>query len=132
MATSPRYLLDTSTFLWTVGKPEDLSKRARDAVADESATLFLSMSSIWELQIKHALGKLPLRQDAHELAERFVGTLKPTLLEISLDHIGHLYRLPNIHRDPFDRMLVAQALAEGLTIVTPDPMIAAYPVKVLW
>ena len=84
------------------------------------------------MQIKHGLGKLPLIEEADRVARRFATTLDVEFLDISLDHLSALYRLPSIHRDPFDRILAAQSIVEGLTLVSPDSVFERYPVELLW
>src|SRR5579859_6360115 len=98
MANSRRLLLDTNAFLWAVDQQRSLSSAATSALGDESATLYVSLASVWEMQIKHSLGKLPLSQPAGILARRFAATLEASLLDITLDHIEQLYKLPNVHR----------------------------------
>jgi PIN domain nuclease of toxin-antitoxin system len=126
-----KLLLDTNAFIMLVERHR-LPDRAAAEVDDDRNELYLSLVSPWEMQIKIGLGKLsaarPVRQTLD--AEVAAGTFK--LLPITLDHIEALSRLPNHHRDPFDRLLIAQAIHEGLTIVTADETIAAYPVAVLW
>jgi PIN domain nuclease of toxin-antitoxin system len=126
-----KLLLDTNAFIMLVERHR-LPDRAAAEVDDDRNELYLSLVSPWEMQIKIGLGKLsaarPVRQTLD--AEVAAGTFK--LLPITLDHIEALSRLPNHHRDPFDRLLIAQAIHEGLTIVTADETIAAYPVDVLW
>jgi len=90
------------------------------------------MASVWEMQIKHALGKLPLAQSADESAHKYIHALEAELLPISIDDIAALYLLPFVHRDPFDRILAAQAISQSLTLVSPDAVFSQYPVKRLW
>jgi len=127
-----RILLDTCTFLWIAAEPERLSARARDAFADPGNEVFLSAVSAWEISLKHDLGRLPLPARP----ERYVPDLRRrhAVEELPLDETAALggHRLPHLHRDPFDRMLVAQTMAEGLVLLTPDPDIARYPVRVEW
>jgi PIN domain nuclease of toxin-antitoxin system len=127
-----RLLLDTCTFLWSLEGGEALSERVRDVLADPDNDVFLSAVSAWEIAVKHALGKLPLP----EPPDRYVPAQRTArgIAALALDEEAalQLARLPALHRDPFDRMLICQALAGALTIVTPDPEIARYPVKILW
>ena len=125
-------LLDTHALLWwMIGDPR-LSPRARAAVGAERAEVLVSAASAWELAMKVRLGKLPeAARLAHRLAESLAEQdFKP--LPISLEHgrLGGL--LPGPHRDPFDRILAAQALLEDLPLVTIDPAFAGFGVKVLW
>jgi PIN domain nuclease of toxin-antitoxin system len=127
-----KLLLDTCTFLWTLAGGGELSAAARDALVDPDNDVLLSAVSAWEITVKNALGRLPLP----EPPDRYVPAQRTArgILALPLDEDAtlHLGRLPAIHRDPFDRMLVCQALAAGLTIVTPDEDIARYPVRILW
>lgn len=132
MPTSTAFLLDTSVLLWSGSSQGRLSSRARQALLDSDNDCWVSLVSVWELQIKHAGGKLPLNQNADQLAMRYAAAVKAEFLDMRIQHIAALYQLPAHHRDPFDRMLVAQALVEGLTIVSPDRQFKSYPVKVLW
>ena len=127
-----RLLLDTCTFLWAIEGGEALSEATRDALADADNDVFLSAVSVWEIAVKHALGKLPLPEppDRYVPAQRTARGI--TALPLDEDAALQLVRLPALHRDPFDRMLVCQALAGALTIVTSDPEIARYPVRILW
>ena len=127
-----RLLLDTCTFLWIAADAPDLSARARDLFADPDNEVYLSVVSSWEIALKNALGRLPLP----EPPARFVpGERERHGIEaLALDEESalHLDRLPILHRDPFDRMLVCQALVHGLTILGPDPLLSQYPARTLW
>jgi PIN domain nuclease of toxin-antitoxin system len=127
-----RLLLDTCTFLWVIGGSGRLSPRLRDAFADPANDVFLSAASAWEIAVKHRLGRLPLPAPPAEFvpAQRITHGIEP--LAIGEEDALHLARLPDLHRDPFDRMLVAQALVAGLTIATPDEAIRQYPARTLW
>ena len=127
-----RLLLDTCTFLWLIGGSNQLSQRARDAFADPANEVFLSAASVWEIAVKHRLGRLPLPSspDLFVPAQRAAHGIEP--LPIDEEAALHIARLPDPHRDPFDRMLVAQALVGGLTLVTPDEAIRQYPARTLW
>jgi PIN domain nuclease of toxin-antitoxin system len=127
-----RLLLDTCTFLWCLAGGEELSEPARAALVDPEHDVFLSSVSAWEIAVKHGLGRLPLPEppDRYVPAQRSARGILPLVLDE--DAVLHLVRLPALHRDPFDRMLVCQALAGGLTLVTPDPEIGRYPVRILW
>ena len=126
-----RLLLDTCTFLWWAGG-RPLSATAAAAVREPSNEVFLSAVSVWEIVTKHRAGRLPLPEPPDRLipAERSLRGVTP----LPFDEDGALQgtRLPALHRDPFDRMLIAQAIALGLAIVTPDPAITQYPVRVIW
>lgn len=127
-----KLLLDTCTFLWALEGGKELSEAAREALADPENDVFLSAVSAWEIAVKHGLGKLPLPEppDRYVPAQRTARGI--AALPLDEDAALQLVRLPSLHRDPFDRMLVCQALVGALSIVTPDPEIARYPVRILW
>jgi PIN domain nuclease of toxin-antitoxin system len=127
-----RLLVDTCTFLWIVGGADDLSARARQAFADPANEAFLSAVSAWEIAVKHRLGRLPLPAppDTFVPAQRTAHGLEP--LPIAEEAALQVAKLPDLHRDPFDRMLVAQAIVGGLVLLTPDDHIRAYPIRTLW
>jgi PIN domain nuclease of toxin-antitoxin system len=127
-----KLLLDTHSFIFYVDRPDAIPAAARAALEDSSNDVFLSLVSPWEMQIKSALGKLQLDKSAAELVQAELDCGGIQLLSIALRHIQTLSRLPNHHRDPFDRLLIAQAIDEGLTIVTADQTIAKYDAPVLW
>ena len=122
-----RLLLDTHTLLWTLGEPARLASQARDAIEDERNEVFVSAVSAWEIAIKRALGKLVAPDDleAKVLSQGF------SPLHITFHHADLAGALPRHHADPFDRMLVAQAEAEGLTLVTRDATMPVYGVRTL-
>ena len=126
-----RLLLDTCTFLWA-GEGRDVPRSVRAAMRDPENEVFLSAISTWEISIKHDLGRMSLP----DVPERYLPNLRERLglTPLALDEAStlHLRRLPNVHRDPFDRMLICQAMVHGLTIVTPDRHISEYPVRTLW
>jgi PIN domain nuclease of toxin-antitoxin system len=124
-------ILDTHAFLWALAGDARMSRHARDIFAGP-ADLSLSVASIWEIVIKVQSGKLNFPRPAvpyvlSKLAENRIG-----FLPITIDHLLALERLPMHHRDPFDRILIAQSLEEKLPIVTSDPWFARYPVRVIW
>ena len=120
-------LLDTHALLWWLDDKPTLSAEARDAIADGSNLVFVSAVVIWEVRIKQSLGKLQLPSNFREVLDSQAFDELP----LTVDHAHRLAELPPLHRDPFDRMLVAQAMAERLTIVTRDPDIPRYPVRTL-
>ena len=122
-------LLDTSTLLWTVGAPERLSRRARASIS--AGGLRLSVASFWEIVIKARKGLLEIADPVSWWA-RAVQLLGAEVLSIRATHIAAVSRLPELHRDPFDRMLIAQAIVEALPLVTSDQQIVAYSVHVVW
>lgn len=127
-----KLLLDTCTFLWAIEGGAALSEPVRAALVDPGNDVFLSAVSAWEIAVKHALGRLPLPEppDRYVPAQRSARGI--VALALDEDAALQLARLPALHRDPFDRMLVCQALAGAYTIVTPDTEIARYPVRILW
>ena len=127
-----RLLLDTHAFLWLLGSPEKLSRAALQACQDPENTLWLSLVSIWEIQIKVQLKKLRLEAPLSELVEASLRENQMELLPIELAHILALDGLPHHHRDPFDRLLIAQAQIADVPLVTGDSAIGQYSVEVLW
>jgi len=127
-----RLLLDTCTFLWVLGGTADVRGRVADAFRAADNEVYLSAASVWEIAIKHASGRLVLPHPPDQLipAERDARAILP--LPIDEESALHISRLPDLHRDPFDRMLVAQAIVHGLTIVTPDPLVLQYPARTMW
>lgn len=124
-------LLDTHAFLWWLDTKENLSARALQACEAAENSIHLSVTSIWELQIKINLGKLNITSTlAEAIAKQRTQGLQ--LLDIRPEHIYATAILPAIHTDPFDRLLAAQALTEKMTLVTADRKLAGYPVKILW
>ena len=127
-----RALLDTHTFLWWITDRPQLSARVREIIGDGGNELFLSAASGWEIAIKAQLGKLELPDDLGRFIIEQLALNAFTSLPIQMDHALHVYTLPRHHRDPFDRILVAQCQLENMPILSADPQIAQYPVKVLW
>jgi PIN domain nuclease of toxin-antitoxin system len=122
-----KLLLDTHALLWWLSAPRSLSKAARAAIASAENLVYLSAAVVWEIRIKEGLGKLTAPRSFERVlaAERF----EP--LAITVDHAHRLRELPSVHRDPFDRILIAQATAEGATVVTRDAVFDDYEVAVL-
>ena len=125
-------LLDTHAFLWWITDHAELSPRAREVIRDGDNTLFLSAASGWEIAIKAKLDRLRLPGNLELFVIEHMSLNAITSLPIHLSHALHVYTLPDHHRDPFDRMLIAQSQLEKLPIVTKDPQIARYPVEVIW
>lgn len=126
-----RTLLDTHAFLWGIAGDRRMSQHARDIFIGPS-NLSMSIASIWEILIKVQVGKLNLPPPAGRYVIRKLAENRIETLPINLDHLLAFERLPMHHRDPFDRMLIAQAVEEGLSIVTADSFFARYPVEVIW
>ncbi len=128
-----RLLLDTHTFLWWATSPDRLPDRARTAIAAAESEIYLSAASAWEVRIKEGIHRLTLSVPWETIVQREVLTNGLQLLPITFRHTDRLRDLPLIHRDPFDRILMAQSRAEDLTLVSDDDRIAEYPdVSVLW
>ena len=127
-----RILLDTHVWLWFNGEPERLSDQARRAFVDPENDLFLSAASTWEIAIKHAAGRLELPAPPAQFIPTRLADNNVRPLAIQHSHTLAAAELPLHHRDPFDRMLVAQARQEGLTLATGDPRLQGYDVPILW
>jgi PIN domain nuclease of toxin-antitoxin system len=125
-------LLDTHTFIWLITEDSKLSSIARNCILDSRTTLYLSSASIWEIVIKCNIGKLRLPGHPQTFITKQLAANFIVELPITFKHAFHLQQLPDYHKDPFDRMLVAQAIFEKLSIITIDPIIAQYPVKTIW
>jgi PIN domain nuclease of toxin-antitoxin system len=124
-------LLDTHTFLWAIADQEKLSRRAQQIYTGPN-DLWLSVASVWEILIKARAGKLPLPKPAGPYLLKELAKNRIEVLPIALDHVLRTESLPLHHRDPFDRLLIAQSIEEGWPIVTADPLFARYPVDVIW
>jgi PIN domain nuclease of toxin-antitoxin system len=125
-------LLDTHTFLWWTTEDPRLSKRVDRMIREGSNVLYLSAASGWEMAIKAKIGKLKVQESIERLVLDRLSRYSMLSLPIQLSHALHVETLPPHHRDPFDRMLVAQSQVEGLPILTSDPLIAQYDVEVIW
>ena len=125
-------LLDTCAFLWLVAGSPELSENARRLFADPDNDVYLSVASAWEIIVKHNLGKLPLPDPPHEFIKN--NRIRHRIETLPLDEAAvlQLSRLPEYHKDPFDRILICQAIAGSLTILTPDTHITRYPVRTEW
>ena len=127
------YLLDTHAVLGWSREPDKLPDSVRQVLADPDARVVFSVVSSWEAQIKAGLGKLVLLDPLHTIVERELAKNGWEVLPIHLRHTRSLADLPALHRDPFDRLLIAQAKTESLALVTADPLIRAYPgVDTIW
>jgi PIN domain nuclease of toxin-antitoxin system len=126
-----RLLLDTQIFIWWDSAPEKLSPQILALCQDANYTLVLSVASVWEMQIKAQLGKLDLHRSLAEIVEsqRLINRIE--LLAIQVEHVLALQHLPPHHKDPFDRLIIAQALAENTAIVSADRVFPLYPVTIL-
>jgi PIN domain nuclease of toxin-antitoxin system len=124
-------LLDTHVFLWFVNDHPKLSNHLKDLIEDDGNVSYLSMASLWEMSIKFNLGKLTLEPDYEEFVEREVITSCIKLLKIELEHLKINAALPFHHRDPFDRLIIAQAVVENLPIISVDSAFDKYPVTLI-
>jgi PIN domain nuclease of toxin-antitoxin system len=127
-----RALLDTHTFLWWVTDDERLSRRARRVIAQGSNEIFFSAASAWEMSIKSTLGRIELPQDLERYIPDQLERNAFQALPVRIEHALRVAALPELHRDPFDRLLVAQAVVEGLAILSKDRRLAGYPARVIW
>lgn len=127
-----KLLLDTCAFLWIVTGDASLSASAHALFSDPTNDVFLSSVSAWEIALKHSIGKLPLPRPPHELVpdER----QRHQIQSLALDETAAVFgtKLPDLHKDPFDRMLICQAITGSLTLLTPDPLIKQYAVATAW
>lgn len=124
-------LLDTHAFLWSISDDERLSRKAQQ-IFTGSNDLWLSVASIWEILIKVKSGKLPLPEPSGPYLVREFSENGIEVLPIKLDHVLRIEKLTPHHRDPFDRILIAQSIEEKLPLVTADPIFERYPVKLIW
>ena len=127
-----RLLLDTVAFIWLVEGSSRLSAPARESIIDSANDAYLSAASAWEIAIKNGLGRLPLRVPPEQFVVEQRRRHRLDSLPITEEAALQVGKLPNLHRDPFDRLIVAQAIAESMTVVTPDRLIKMYPVRVAW
>ncbi len=127
-----KILLDTCTFLWVITNAPQLSNPARELFADPANKVYLSAVSTWEIAIKHALGRLPLPEPPGRFIPEQRQQHGVEALPLEEEATLYLGRLPNHHNDPFDRMLICQAIMHGLVILTPDELVTQYPVRTTW
>lgn len=127
-----RLLLDTCTFLWLAADDPALSRRARALFQSPENEIYLSVVSAWEIAVKRTLGRLPLPTSPATFVPAQREALGVESLPLDEESVLHAERLPAWHRDPFDRMLVCQAIVHGLTILTPDPLVTRYPARTIW
>lgn len=124
-------ILDTCTFIWLVSEPAELSATARSAI-DGERSVCLSDVSVWEICLKWQARKIDLPSPPRTWVTEQVQAWQLDRLSIEPEHLYRSVELPDLHRDPFDRLLVSQALTRGGKIVTPDAAVRAYPVAVVW
>ena len=126
-----RILLDTHIFVWWDDEPERLSRRAFDLCSDPDNILVLSAASVWELQIKYQLGKLTLRAPLAQIISDQQRVNGIEILPVTLPHVFALGNLSPIHKDPFDRLLIAQSIAENIALLSIDEVFRSYPISLL-
>jgi PIN domain nuclease of toxin-antitoxin system len=127
-----KLLLDTHVFIWLASDPDKLSDKAEEAILSQSNQLYVSLVSLWEMQIKSQLGKLALDVPLSALWHDQKAMNQIELIPILAEHIWELESLPHLHRDPFDRLIIAQAIKESFIIVSADTAITQYPVTTIW
>jgi PIN domain nuclease of toxin-antitoxin system len=127
-----KLLLDTHAFLWWIGDDARLSGPAREAIADPGNDVSFSVASAWELAIKTAIGRFEADGGLRPFLDEHIQRNAFRVLPVKLEHAVSVASLPAHHRDPFDRLLVAQAATEGLILVTRDPQLAKYGTPILW
>lgn len=125
-----RLLLDTHVFLWLITADKRLPEKMREDILDSNNEVYLSVVSLWEISIKHQVGKLPLPESPETYLAAQSRRHEIVTLSVEESDVFQLANIPPIHRDPFDRMLVCQAMARGLTIVTVDALVKSYPVPI--
>jgi PIN domain nuclease of toxin-antitoxin system len=127
-----RVLLDTHAFLWIINGDSRVSKKAEKVFLDNRNIIYFSAASLWEICIKISLGKLILADDCFDKIQNELDTNMVQWLPVEMSHCAEITRLPFHHRDPFDRMLVAQALVEKMTLLTRDRSFSKYKVHLIW
>ncbi len=127
-----RVLLDTCTFLWIITNDPKLSLSAREIFVNPDNNVFLSTVSSWEIVVKYTLGRLPLPEPPHKIIANQRKRHEIESLPLDEEATFHLAKLPDYHKDPFDRMIVCQALVHGLTNLTPDEAVQRYPARTIW
>ena len=127
-----KLLLDTHAFLWWIGDDDSLGIKARKAIANERNECFLSIASCWEMAIKKSLGNLEIPEPVDGFIAEQVAMNHFSIVPIDLRHVSHVSRLAFHHRDPFDRLLAAQATEEGMAIVSADSIFQKYKVERIW
>lgn len=127
-----RLLLDTHTFLWWINDAPELSEASRQVISNTDNDCFLSVASCWEMAIKSSLGKLSLSKPVDRFVLDQITENGFLMLNIELRHVAIVESLPFHHRDPFDRLLIGQAISDKLTIITADSMFSKYDAKLIW
>ena len=129
---SGRFLADTNVVIWTISRSDRLSARVKRTLADATASIAVSVASVWEIVVKHQAGKLVFDMSLDLALDQILYRSSWTIAPITSEHLPVLANLPMLHKDPFDRILIAQAQHQNLTILTPDDKIRNYGVATLW
>ncbi len=127
-----RALLDTHVFLWWINDDSRLISHVRNIIADRDNELFLSAASCWEIAIKAHLGRISFPRKPDTFIADQMSSNAIQSLPVQASHALHTFNLPHLHKDPFDRMIASQAQLEGLPVITSDPLIARYKIKIIW
>jgi PIN domain nuclease of toxin-antitoxin system len=127
-----KYLLDTCTFIWFVSNSPELNITAKNIIEDENSEILLSIISIWEMSIKNSIGKLEFTKPFEEFIKGQVKLNEIEILELSKEHIFKVNTLPFHHKDPFDRLIIAQSMVENVPIISADPEFVKYPITLIW
>lgn len=127
-----KLLIDTQCLLWWFTTPEKLNQEAIEKIVDQNNELFFSVASVWEIGIKVSIGKLPLTESVETYISQRMQLLGAKYLNIVFPHACRVATLPLLHRDPFDRILIAQTQIEKMTLVTADKILTQYPIDCLW
>ena len=127
-----RALLDTGAFLWFISGSDRLSINARNYITDLDNELILSVASLWEIAIKSSLGKLELLRPFDQLIPEQLEINAVDILPIELKHLSSVIKLPFHHRDPFDRLIIAQSITEDLPVISSDKAFQMYPIEAIW
>lgn len=126
-----KILLDTHVFIWIDTKPACVSAEVQSAMDDPDFEVLLSVVSLWEITVKQSIGKLKLNRALSDAVKHIQDASGLVILPVTQEHVWPLATLPMLHNDPFDRLLIAQAIAEGLTFASADRAISGYPVSIL-
>lgn len=126
------YLIDTQVFIWLNADPGRLTSRFMQLSQSGQNHFYLSMASVWEMQIKQQLGKLTLPTSVYKLVQQNQKMSDMELMPIELTHIDRLNQLPDTHKDPFDRLIIAQALCQSMPVISADQVFQHYPIQVVW
>lgn len=127
-----RILLDTSTFIWFIGGNKKLSEKAREVIENFENELYMSVTSLWEMAIKIGIGKLELSESFDKLIPKEIKDNEINIIQIELPHLYKMMELPLHHRDPFDRLIIAQGIIRQLPIIGCDKMFKFYDIDIIW